>query len=303
MSFRLTLAQMRPALGDLQRNLEAHRELVAQAVAQGSHLVVFPELSLTGYYLRDLTAEVALRRDDPLMAELAELSRSVSLVVGFVELGEAFDCYVASAYFQGGQLLHLHRKVYLPTYGMFDEERYFSRGDQVRTFATPLGRVGLLICEDLWHPSAVYVAAMDGMHLLIASASSPGRGLRGPELDTASTYERLLGAYAELFQCYVVFVNRVGYEEGVCFWGGSRVVDPAGRTVARLPDFEPGLLSVDLDLDEVRRARVAAPLLLDERLDLTARELQRIQAQRSGTADSSEAPNGVRSGGPSGSVC
>jgi predicted amidohydrolase len=202
------------------------------------------------------------------------------VVASFVELGEAFDCYVSAAYFQRGEALHVHRKVYLPTYGMFDEERYLSRGNRVQTFPASAGRVGMLVCEDLWHPSTVYIAAMDGMDLLIAPASSPGRGVSGDELDTETTYRALLSAYAQLFQCYVVFVNRVGYEDGVCFWGGSRVIDPFGRTVASAPRFEPALVMANIDLDAVRRSRIAAPLLQDERLDMTLRELLRVQSER-----------------------
>jgi NAD+ synthase (glutamine-hydrolysing) len=280
----VTLCQLRPVLGDVARNLARHRELVEAAVAEGADLVVFPELSLTGYYLRDLVPEVGLRRDGPEMDELRALSCQAALVVGLVEESENFDCFCVAAYFEAGRLRHVHRKVYLPTYGMFDEERYLSHGDQIRAFDTRLGRTAMLVCEDLWHPSTVGLASLDGMHMLIGIASSPGRGTTGEELDTARTYERMLSTYAQLFQSYIVYVNRVGYEEGVNFWGGSRVVDPHGRTVCELPLWEEGTATVELSLSEVRRARALEPRLNDERPELTARELERLLQQRSSRA-------------------
>ncbi len=280
MSFQVTLCQIRPALGDVPRNLGIHRKLLHEAAQAGSDLVVFPELSLTGYFLRDLVPEVGLRLDSPEINQLRALSRHAALVVGFVEESDTFDFYCAAGYFEGGRLRHVHRKVYLPTYGMFDEKRYLSHGDQVRAFDTRWGRMAMLVCEDLWHPSAVGLASLDRMHVLIGIASSPGRGVSAAELDTAQTYERLIATYAQLFQTYVIFVNRVGYEDGVNFWGGSRVVDPAGRTVCELPAWEEAIATVEISLSEVRRARALEPRLNDERPDLTARELQRILQDR-----------------------
>jgi len=279
-SLTVRLAQMRPVLGDVAQNLQRHLELAEAAAAEGVDLIVFPEMSLCGYYVRDLAAEVALRRDAGELAALAEASRKVSILAGYVE--ETPECFLrlCAGYFEQGALVARHHKVYLPTYGMFDEERYFAAGERVRAFATRFGRMAALVCEDLWHPSTAYIAALDGAQIILAPANSPARGARGPLWDTARAYEALLTTYALLFGVYVVFVNRVGYEDGVHFWGGSRVIGPDGSPLAPPAGAEEETPTLTLDLGAVRRARIEAPLLADERLDLVVRELRRIADER-----------------------
>lgn len=276
----LGLAQMRPVLGEVKANLCAHHAWVERARARGVDLLVFPELSLTGYYLRDLVPEVAISADGPEMAGLIEASRDISLVVGFVEETPEHLFHVAAAYLEGGRLVHLHRKVYLPTYGMFDEARYLAAGDGLRAFESRFGRAVLLICEDLWHPSLPYLASQERADLLISIGDSPSRGLRGERLQSAEIYDLLCRTYSLTFQYYTLFVNRVGYEEGVNFWGGSIVVSPFGKVIARAPLFTEELLCVQIDPAEVRRARVSTPLLRDERPEITLRELERILQDR-----------------------
>lgn len=253
-----------------------HLEHIDAAAADGVQLIVFPELSLTGYYLRDLVPDVALRLESPQVQALAERSSALSVVVGLVEETPEFDFHVSALYLEGGRIRHVHRKVYLPTYGMFDEERYYGVGDRIRAFDTQLGRCAMLICEDLWHPSTVYIASRDRMQYLVAPSDSPVRGLASGRPEAADIYEDMLRTYARLFQVYVFFANRVGYEEGVSFWGGSQVVDPLGNVVAQAPYLEEAKLTVTIDVDAVRRARARSPLLSDERMVLTLRELQRI---------------------------
>jgi len=275
------LAQLNPVLGDVAANLEKHREWMKRAAAENVELLIFPELSLAGYHLRDLVPDVALTPDSDILSQIVKASKDMSLVVGFVEETPQFRFHVGAGYMEGGRLLHVHRKVYLATYGMFDEERYLDAGAGVRAFDTKFGRCAMLICEDLWHPSAPYLACHDGAHYLLAVANSPGRGVRGHTLHTAETYERICRVYAQLLQVWVVLVNRVGFEDGVNFWGGSMVVSPMGEVTARAPLMEEALVTADLDIDEVRRARVFAPLLAEEELELTARELRRIIDDRS----------------------
>lgn len=276
------LVQMEPRLGDVAANLDFHCAAAEQAVADGVSLVIFPELSLAGYYLRDLVPDVALPLTSPVLARLAALSERTDIVAGFVEEADDYSYYTAQAYFSAGRLHHVHRKVYLPNYGMFEEGRYFTAGRRIRSFDTRWGRVGLLVCEDLWHPSAPYILSQDGMHYLIACAASPGRGVGDTGLGTATTYGSMLRAYAELLQVHVLFCNRVGWEEGVSFWGGSRAVGPDGSLVACAPEFEAASVDAHLALGAVRRARIMAPLVADENLDLTLRELGRISRERAG---------------------
>jgi NAD+ synthase (glutamine-hydrolysing) len=282
MPFTVRLAQISPILGDVQANLERHLRIIEEAAGAGVDLVVFPEMSLCGYHVRDLAAEVALRRDSPELGAIAAATQGISAVVGFVEELPGFELCVSSGYFEGGGLLHVHHKVYLPTYGMFDEQRYFANGSRVRAFESRLAPMAMLICEDVWHPSAPMIAAHDGAHVLIVPSNSPARGARNGSWDTEQAYDGMLRTYAELLGCYVVFVNRVGYEDGVHFWGGSRVMAPDGAEIARAAAGDEAFVDATLDPDEVRRVRIATPLLADENLDLTIRELTRIRDDRTG---------------------
>jgi len=279
---RVAVAQIAPTLGDLEKNLALHEKVAREAIAQSANLLIFPELSLTGYFLKDQVPSVALRSGAESLHLFRELSQRIAIIVGLVEETSAHRFYNASAYFEGGEIRHTHRKVYLPTYGIFDEARYLAAGDRIRAFDTALGRMAILICEDLWHPAAPAMAAWDGAEILICPSASPGRGLgqTGPFRNT-STWERTIRTCGDLLTSYVVYANRVGYEDGACFWGGSEVVAPSGETVAKARYLEDELLLAELDPGSLRRARVANPLLRDERLDLTAREIARILQVRS----------------------
>ena len=244
-------------------------------------MLVFPELNLTGYHLRDMVATVALRLDSPEVAQLKEWSRQVALVVGLVEESADYRFYNAAVYLADGEIRQVHRKVYLPTYGMFDEQRYFARGDQVRAFDMPWGRGALLICEDLWHPSTAYLAALDQALLIICPSSSPLRGVSNGEAqdDNARYWELANRMYAETFGLFLVYANRVGFEDGVGFWGGSEILDPFGRRLAKGKYYEEDFISAELSLDTVRRKRIASPFLRDEDIDLTINELMRIRGR------------------------
>lgn len=275
----MALAQIAPVLGDLEINLRLHLERIEAARARGASLIVFPELSLTGYFLKDLTGDVAMPEDHPVLAAIAEASASIDVVAGYVAL-ENDLAYIAAGYWSKGRLIHRHHKAYLPTYGMFEEARFVTPGSRLRAFDGPLGRSAMLICEDLWHPSTVGIVSVDGADLLIAIAASPARGFRGDRPDSARTYEQMTELYARLHGLNVIFTNRVGFEDGVGFWGGSRIVDPFGSELARAPYFEEALVIADLDLTASRRAHQLMPLTRDERPDLTLSELQRILAKR-----------------------
>lgn len=266
---RIAIAQCAPALGAVKRNLEMHREWIAKARSGGAKLVVFPELSLTGYYLKDLAADVACAVDDPVLAPIAEASRSIDVVAGFVERSNDAKLHIAQGYWSGGELRHVHRKVYLPTYGIFDDGRYFGPGADFKTFDTALGTAGLAICEDIWHLSVPYLYAVGGANVIFSPSASPGRGVaEGGDLGTAASCRLMDRFYAQYLTLYIVFVNRVGHEDGIGFWGGSEVVAPDGTVAARAKEFEEELLFAEIDPALVARERARNPLLRDERPDL-----------------------------------
>jgi predicted amidohydrolase len=271
---RIAIAQCAPALGAMKRNLEMHREWIAKARAAGAKLVVFPELSLTGYHLKDLAADVACAATDDILAPLAQASREIDVIAGFVERSKDAKLYIAQGYWSGGSLRHVHRKVYLPTYGIFDDGRYFAAGDRFQTFESAVGTAGIAICEDLWHLSVPYLYAAGGASVVFAPADSPGRGVaEGGDLGTAASCRMMDRFYAQYLTIYVVFANRVGHEDGIAFWGGSEVIGPDGTVIARATEFEPELLVAEIDPELVARERARNPLLRDERPDLVFRAL------------------------------
>ena len=279
MKMNLALAQIANKLGDVESNLEKHLNYIKQAKEEKADLLIFPELSLTGYVLQDLVATVAHRPtdDDPIFKHLLKASRDLDLVVGFVDEDSRHRFYIASAYLSGGRVIHVHHKVYLPTYGLFDEGRFFAWGDSIMAFDTRFGRVGMLICEDFWHASPPYLLWLDGADIMLFSSASPGRGLTDKEkLESARWVERVSKAYASMFTSFVAHCNKVGFEDGLLFWGGATVNDPNGELLGRGPYFEEALTSITLDLNQIRRTRARLPLLRDERTALVQKELDRI---------------------------
>jgi predicted amidohydrolase len=283
---RIGLAQVAPQLGRLDANLARHGELISDARRQAVDLLVFPELGLTGYLLQDLNVEVAMRADDPRLADLAGQVADMSAVVGFVEESDEHRLFISAALLEGGVVGAVTRKAYLPNYGLFDERRFFAGGERVAAVDSRLGvRLGISICEDLWHLPVPYLLALDGAQLLVNISSSPGRDVAAVVeggLGTADAWRVLLRTYAMLTTCFLVYVNRVGVEESVTFWGGSEVIDPAGHSVFRAPLHEEGLFVVDIDVDDLRRERLSLPLLRDERPELVLRQLERIVRSRAG---------------------
>lgn len=285
-AFRLALVQCSPSLGNRAKNLAMHLDKIGEARAAGADLILFPELSLTGYFLRDMVPDVALRPSAPEIAELIAAAGPSALVAGFVEESAHDRYYNAAFYAEAGQLRHIHHKVYLPTYGLFDEKLYFAAGERIQAFDTPrFGRVGLLICEDFWHLSALAIMQAEEVDLLICVSNSPARGVQSAQLATAETYERLCKTYAQTLGAAVAFVHRVGFEDGLCFWGGSMIVGPNARTIAQAPYFDEALLAAEFDPAELRRQRIATPLARDEQLLLTIEELQRVKRRRYGGHD------------------
>jgi predicted amidohydrolase len=282
MKITLALAQLNTRLGDVQANLEKHLELIQEAKASGADLLIFPELSLTGYALQDLTPVVAHHPggNDPIFKPLLEASHELDLAVGFVDEDNRHRFFIAAAYLSGGQVLHVHHKVYLPTYGLFDEGRFFAWGDTVQAFDTRFGRLGILICEDFWHASPPYLLWLDGADLFLFMSASPGRGLTTePRLESARWVEHINRAYASLFTAFVAHANRVGYEDGLNFWGGSTLFDPNGDLLAKGAYHQEALTVAQIDLNQLHRTRARLPLLRDERTALVLREMSRILDQ------------------------
>ena len=297
---RVALAQIAPELGHFEANLARHHALLEEARAGGADLVVFPELGLTGYQLQDLAAEVAVRLDDRRVADLAAATRGLSAVVSLVEESADHRLFIAALLLEDGEIRHVHRKLYLPTYGLFDERRFFAAGDLLRAVPSRLGvGLGIGVCEDFWHLSVPQLLALDGAQILINVSSSPGRDLAATNevgLGTATSWRTLMRTYAQLTTSFVVFCNRVGIDESISFWGGSEVIGPSGAALLSAPMYDEGLFSIDIRTADIRRERIGLPLLRDERPELQVRELARIIAERAGLAHDTTSEPGAEPG-------
>jgi len=273
---KIALAQVSAVLGDVEKNAKHHLELSQKAKSQGADAIIFPELSLTGYTLRDLNNEVALDpHTSPLLKDLREMSKDITIICGGVERSKTGGVHNTAFIFEEGLCKYTHHKIYPPTYGIFEEERYFLAGQTAHVFeSSKLGRIGVLVCEDLWHPALPYMLSYQGAQLIITIAASPTRlGIgENSESDIPINYKVNSDhhiAYARLFSIYMVFINRVGVEDGVNFWGGSELVAPSGEIVKRASFFDEDLLFVGIDPLAVLHAREYSRHMLDENLLLT----------------------------------
>ncbi len=272
-TLRIALAQVDCRLGDIEANVRRAEEVLTEAEA--ADIVVFPELSLTGYQVGLVDTDLTMRRDDPRLLDLAKQAGGAGVLLGFCERTSWAHTYNSAGYFEAGALRHVHRKLYLPTYDIFEERKHFSPGQEMRAFETHHGRAAVLTCNDAWQPQLPFLAAQDGAQILLVPTDSSQS--RFPEhYDSQEYWRDITRFYARMFELYVVFVNRVGDEGALRFWGGSHVVDPWGEVVAQAPLDEEAVLTVEIDLDRVRERRRKVPLVKEARLGLLRRDLDRL---------------------------
>jgi predicted amidohydrolase len=275
-TINVALAQVDCVLGDLDENARRALDAIARAKAGGADLVVFPELSLTGYALGMLNDDVALTLDDPVVTGLAEAADGIAVVLGLVEQGRV-HVYNSALFLDRGEIVHVQRKTHLPTYGRWEESKHYSHGASLRAFDTRIGRTAILVCNDAWQAPMAYIAAQDGARLLVVPACSSLEAESGTDpAELERDWADLVRFHARFLQAWVVFVNRVGSEAGMTFWGGSRVIDPWGRVVAQAPRGEEAIVHAELDVTAVRRRRRELPLLKEPRLELIRREIDRL---------------------------
>ena len=252
------------------RNLDTIAEITRQASGEGADLVLFPETSTAGYFLEGGVLEASLTKEKlayELWGRLKDgLDRPIDMALGFYEIADGI-LYNSAAYLEftpdGVRINGVYRKIFLPTYGVFDEERFVSRGRDLAIIETRFGRLALLICEDIWHSVMPMLCAVRGAQMLLVPAASPARGFSGAEIENHERYRRLFRAVSEEHAVYVINSQLIGFEGGKGFIGGSMVVDPFGKVIAEAPIAEPQLLIAYIDLDLVGIARAQSPLLSD----------------------------------------
>ena len=270
MAFTVAIVQFAPDKGKLAKNLDRMAGNILQAVEEGAELIVFPETAATGYFLEGAVVELAMSGEDlakEFAARLAgKLNRAVSIVTGFYEAAGG-NLYNSAAYLtatpDGVSVEKTYQKFFLPTYGVFDEERFVSRGKNLGLLQTNWGKAAMLICEDVWHSILPTLCAVSGATMMIVPSASPARGFQGETVENADRYERLVRAISEEHGTYVILAQLVGFEGGKGFVGGSIITDPFGQVLVKGPIGDEALLLATIDLDLVQIARAKTPLISD----------------------------------------
>jgi len=275
-TLKIGVAQTETIVQDLDAGFAKHRAMIEAARREDIEVLLFPELSLSGHGIGPGFLEMALPRDDPRILELADASGEMVTVFGLIEDGVAAQFYNSVVAVQGGRVIFVHRKINLATYGMLEEGKHFAAGRYVETFE--LGnpwKVGVLICNDLWNPALVNLAALHGATMLLAPISS-AVGAVGAEFDNPSGWATCLRFYSMIYGLPLAMANRVGREGGLEFWGGSCILDPYGRVLAQADGEGEHLIGASLDYQDLRRARYLLPTVRDSNLDLVLRESERL---------------------------
>lgn len=285
--FRIGIGQIEALRNDVPRNLKRIAEMVDRAEAAGVHHLVFPELALTGYLADKRFSKAAVKLDGPKADRLRKLSERMDLSVGLIEETTTALFYNSAVYFTGGKIRHVHRKIYPPTYGLFDERRFFGAGWDVSAFDTSHGRMAMLICGDAWHLPLAYLAANDGANVLIIMAASSTEGLT-ETTSCPDAWHWVCRTYALTLSCFVVFANLAGGAGEHHFWGGSFVAGPDGNVITRSETSKADLVVADIDFAVLRQQRIKLPFRRDDSLVHTIQTAQRVlkaKARRERIAD------------------
>lgn len=270
--------QFSPALGNITRNLDYHVKKIAAAVKDQKDLIIFPELSISGYHLKDLLYDVALTPDHEIIEQFKKLSEQIDILIGAPYEEPEGIIYNSALFFSKGKLEHNHRKVQLPNFGMFEEQMIFKPGDRFHTFKIGNYTAGIIICREILFPITAYMYYLQGVDFLVGISNSPYRGIANVEegFTSLKLWERLGEVYAINHQLHYVFVNRSGFEDGMGFGGGSFYAAPGKGIVKKAAYFDEDVLDFEISKEDVRRARIGANYLRDEKPEVILKELKRI---------------------------
>lgn len=269
---RVAIVQTKPAKGRYEENLRAAGEAFAQLRERKPDLIVFPEGGFTGYFLEGAVYDLALpaaRFAHDLAATWRGAcgDQEVDIVSGFFENDDG-TYYNSALYLHAGsgseRIVHVHHKMFLPTYGVFDEERFLSRGRKLGVFQTRFGKAAMLVCEDVWHTIVPTIAAIKGARILVIPSASPGRGIEGDgELTSVTRWREILRLTAAEHGIFIIYAGLTGFEGGKGMSGSSSVIGPRGNVVVEAPAADACIVTADLDLDEIDLARAGFPLIGD----------------------------------------
>ncbi len=278
MKMKVAIVQMDCELGNIESNLTKILHFAKKLRGKAS-LAAFPELSLTGYSVKGEFYKYALNLESKEVAALKKASQEVSLLVGFVEEGPGMKYYNSYMFVHKGKVANVQRKIYLPTYGIFDERKYFASGDTITCFDLGRFRFAPMICNDLWQPSMPYIAASDDANAFVVPVSSTRGGL-GVNVSTRKLWNTMLTYYAMIYGSYVIFANRSGREERLRFWGGSKLINPMGKIVCEAKGDSEQTVIGEMDINLIRQMRIVLPTHRDNDINHAIRQLTRVVKRR-----------------------
>lgn len=299
---KVTIHQTEPQLLDLKSNMEDVISKIRYAREKGSDLVVFPELALTGYFVGNRFHEVALRLDSEEVKSLAAASKGTAAVVGFIEESPSMNFYNSALVLIDGQVAFAYRKLNLPNYGVFEEAKKFSTGKQICTFKLREYNIAVFICNDMWHPSLPYLSITQKADIFITLFNS-SQGSMGLEFSNMETWGIINTFYSRIFGIYSICANRVGEESlpgqkkndlsacpsdkpedyspdgtpsSYCFWGGSEIVNPFGKTISKAELYKTDEIEADISRELLRQKKILLPYVKNDDPYFTYRELGRL---------------------------
>ncbi len=299
---KVTVCQTAPRLLDVKSNLEEVISKIHHAREKGSHLVVFPELALTGYFVGDRYHEVALRLDSDEIKSLAAASKGTAAIVGFIEESRSMNFYNSALVLIDGHIAFAYRKLNLPNYGVFEEGKIFSAGKQIRTFVLRDFHIAVFICNDMWHPSLPYLGITQKADIFVTLLNS-SQGSMGSEFSNIETWGVINTFYSRIFGIYNICANRVGEElldgqrkndlsvcspgktedystEGTAssyrFWGGSEIINPFGKTISKAAHYKTDEIEANISCELLRKKKILLPYVKNDDPYFTCRELKRI---------------------------
>lgn len=263
----VAVAQINSELADIKSNVAKHIEYIRSAKAKNCDLLLFPELSLTGYQLSKSTPNIAMKASNPVFERLSQEAPDMTIVIGFVEERSPGEFYNAMAFLKDGKLDISYRKINLPTYGHLEEGKIFHKGRDL-TFCEIKENwtASSLICADLWNPALVHCTMLQKPELLLAPINSAS-GVVSDGFSNEVNWLKNIEFYAMIYGTPVLMANRFGKEKDIHFWGGSRIVSPTGETLAKADNKEE-LITAKLDLQDIRKARFDLPTVRDADTDL-----------------------------------
>ena len=270
------IVQFSPLLGDIEKNLEYHELKISEAVKKGIELIVFPELSISGYQLKDIIFDISRDRIDRVIVSLMNLSRDIDIVAGLPLEESPGIFYNSVIYLSGGRIVHNHRKVQIPNFGMFEEEMIFKAGERFKSFRAGNMNAGVLICREILFPVNAYLYHLQNTDMIISVSNSPHRGMGPDGFSSHKLWERLGEVYSINYHQHFIFCYRGCRQGGIGVGGGSFYAAPGKGIVEMGKYFEEECLDCNLDENESRRSRISSNYLRDEKPDIIIKELERI---------------------------